>query len=66
MHFRNFVRIRMLLIGKQVTENPRASCGKKGELKMKDGPTMLLKTNEDETNNWDGPTMLMKTIGLTF
>jgi hypothetical protein len=33
MHFRNFVIIRMLLIGKQVTENPQASRRKKGELK---------------------------------
>ena len=66
MHFGNFVRICTLLIGKQVTENPQESRRKKGELKKRDGPTMLLKTNEDETNNWDGPTMLMKTIGLTF
>jgi hypothetical protein len=33
MHFRSFVRICMLLIGNQVTENPQASRGEKGELK---------------------------------
>ena len=42
----------------------RDGAQKKGELKMQDSPTMLLKTNEDGTDILTNATMLMKTNGL--
>ena len=37
-----------------------------GELNFREGPTMLLKTKENRSDNLDGPTMLIKTNDLIF
>jgi hypothetical protein len=41
-----------------------ADGGKKGELKMKATPTMLLKTHVEKMSVWATPTMFMKTSDL--
>jgi hypothetical protein len=38
----------------------------RGELKMRDDPTMLLKTKQNQCDSLDDPTMLIKTNDLIF
>ena len=38
----------------------------KGELKIKEEPTILMKTKENENDRLDDPTILMKTNDLAF
>jgi len=51
---------------KLLRESRRDSTWKKGELKMKDSPTMLLKTKEGKSDILTNATMFMKTNGLNL
>jgi hypothetical protein len=39
---------------------------RKGELNIREGPTMFLKKKENRSDNLDGPTISSKTKGLVF
>ena len=51
---------------KVLRESRRDSTSKKGELKIKDSPTMLLKTKEEESEILTNATMFMKTNHLNL
>jgi hypothetical protein len=66
MDFGRFVTIAILLMINDLSIFSLPGTAKKGELNIRDGPTMLLKTKENRSGNLDGPTMLMKTSTLIF
>jgi hypothetical protein len=51
---------------KAFIELGRVRLGEKGELKNEAGPTMLLKINEQRSDNLTNATMFMKTNDLIF
>jgi hypothetical protein len=64
--FEGFAGIRMLLMIKDLHNRCGSCAGKKGNLKMKDDPTMLLKTKEERSDFLSDPTMSMIIRGLFY
>jgi hypothetical protein len=56
----------MLLIASTLPLALKFGGGNSGEIRILEGPTMLQKTKEIQSDNLDGPTMLMKIHDLTF
>ena len=55
----------MYVIKRYLVRFTGAGGGEKGELKIKDGPTMLMKTKEEGRDNLTNATMFMKTSDLS-
>ena len=56
----------MLLVQKRLLKSGGLSAEKRELKKIRNNPTMLLKTKENQSDNLTNPTMLMKTNNLIF
>ena len=66
MKFRGSTQNCILLIINNLSKMGGSREGKKGNQKMKDEPTMLLKTKENKSDILDDPTIFMKIKDLCF